>query len=50
MTTWRKALDEARDQVDSSPIVAYAPSEESFDIEFNDGYGAPKGQDHEGGG
>lgn len=43
-TTWRVELARAmRGAHDEGPILAYAPSEESFDEEFYPGYGAANG-------
>ena len=43
-TTWRKELREAMDaNSDQGPVVAYAPSEEAFDVLFDDGYGGSNG-------
>jgi hypothetical protein len=44
MTTWRQEL-EAEGEVteDDSPIVAYAPDEAAFDVEFYSGYGGTNG-------
>jgi hypothetical protein len=42
MTTWRKLL---ADRAGDEPIVAYAPDEATFDIEFDDGFGGANGPD-----
>lgn len=39
MTTWRRALAHATTYArDPGPVLAYAPDEVSFDIEFDGGY------------
>jgi hypothetical protein len=44
MTTWRKALaSEMEDNSDRGPVIAYAPDEAAFDVEFDGGYGGPEG-------
>ena len=44
-TTWRSQLEAAmHDQHDLGPVVAYGPDEAAFDVEFNDGFGAPAGE------
>lgn len=45
MTTWRQALTEAMKEAgDVSCVVAVAPSEEAFAVDFDDDYGSmPKG-------
>jgi len=44
MTTWRKALEEEmRDLSDSGPVLAVAPDDAAFDVEFDDDYGSPRG-------
>lgn len=45
MTTWRKELIRAMSaNVDAGPVIAYAPDEAAFDVEFDDGYGAAEGK------
>lgn len=45
-TTWRTELATAMEQAgDTGPVVAYAPSEASFDIPFDSGYGDSEGPD-----
>lgn len=44
MTTWREELEDARRSADDdSPVVALAPDEAAFDVEFNSGYGLSAG-------
>jgi hypothetical protein len=44
-TTWRAQLETQRsDAADVSPILAYAPNEEAFDVVFDDNYGGTEGQ------
>lgn len=43
MATWRELLNEAmREALDHRPITV-APSEDVLDVEFDDGFGTPKG-------
>jgi hypothetical protein len=43
-TTWRELLTEAiKDHDDPGPVIAYAPNEEAFDVEFDSGYGGSEG-------
>jgi hypothetical protein len=42
--TWRKALATAmRGAEDSGPVVAYAPDETTFDVEFDASWGSTNG-------
>lgn len=44
MTTWRKELERARRYVgDESEMHPLAPDEESWDVEFDSGYGGTEG-------
>ena len=44
MTTWRKELTEAMQGAgDPGPVVAYAPNEGVFDLEFDASYGSSNG-------
>ena len=44
MTTWRSELKYEMGMVDDDgPVMAYAPDEATFDIEFNAGYGGTEG-------
>lgn len=40
MTTWRQELEQVRD---GEEIIAYAPNQAAFDIEFDAGYGGTNG-------
>ncbi len=43
-TTWRQELaSEMESQKDAGPVIAYAPSEDDFDVQFDDGYGGADG-------
>lgn len=45
-TTWRKELDqEMRRAGDPGPVIAVAPDEGAFDVEFDSGYGGSRGPD-----
>jgi hypothetical protein len=44
--TWRALLAQAmHEEGDAGPVVAYAPNEDAFDVEFYDGYGSAAGPD-----
>lgn len=44
MTTWRALLAEAMHEAkDGGPVIAVAPDEAAFDVEFDRGYGLSKG-------
>jgi hypothetical protein len=44
MTTWRIALNKAiKGSEDQGPVVAYAPNESEFDVEFDAGPGRTNG-------
>jgi len=44
MTTWRLYLAAAMEyNGDSGPVLAYAPNEDVFDVEFDAGYGRENG-------
>ncbi|MGA3524187.1 hypothetical protein [Melissospora conviva] len=44
VTTWRDLLREAMEGLgDPGPVVAYAPDEAAFGIEFSPGYGLAEG-------
>jgi len=44
MATWRESLTTAMAEVaDSGPVIAYAPDEAAFDVEFDDGWGGSNG-------
>ena len=46
MTTWREELsDEMKSKGDEGPVIAYAPDEAAFDVEFDGGYGGTEGPD-----
>jgi hypothetical protein len=43
-TTWREHLIDAMRVIkDEGPVVAWAPAEALFDVEFDDGYGGADG-------
>lgn len=42
-TTWRKELADAMQDRDPGPVIAYAPDEAAFDVEFDAGYGGTNG-------
>lgn len=42
-TTWRKELEIAMGNDDPGPVIAYAPNEAAFDVEFDDNYGGTEG-------
>jgi hypothetical protein len=45
-TTWRKELtSEMASAQDDGPIIAFAPDEAAFDVEFYPGYGGTNGPD-----
>lgn len=45
-TTWRRELATAmRDNSDPGPVIAYAPGEADFDVEFDPSYGGTEGPD-----
>ena len=42
--TWRALLEgEMENRGDPGPVLAWAPGEASFDVEFDAGYGLPEG-------
>ena len=44
MTTWRSQLELAmKEYGDPGPVVAYAPDEPTFDVEFDDRFGLSEG-------
>lgn len=44
MVTWRESLQYAMtENHDPGPVVAYAPDETSFDVQFDDSYGGTNG-------
>ena len=41
---WHRELaEEMREQGDAGPVLAYAPTEAAFDVEFDGGYGLATG-------
>lgn len=43
VSTWRKQLEAAMAGQDDGPVIAYAPSEAEFDVEFDSGFGGSEG-------
>lgn len=44
MSTWREDLAiTMKDNGDFGPVIAYAPDEAAFDVEFDGGYGLSEG-------
>lgn len=44
LTTWRKELAATmHGEQDPGPVIAYAPNEDAFDVEFDGGYGSSAG-------
>lgn len=44
ITTWREELAAAMEcEKDRGPVLAYAPDEAAFDVQFDGGYGASGG-------
>lgn len=44
MTTWQEELEAAMEKVaDPGPVLAYAPNEAAFAVQFDAGYGGAEG-------